>query len=293
MSDSPIDPDQFTREGSITKTYYRDVYSAIEPSKPRFSQEDRVTIITGAGKGIGRAIARSHAQSGVKGLVLITLSMSSAEETKKVVQAEFPSVEILTLPTDIVDEKAVARTFDVIKDKFGTAHTLVNNAGVFAPGAPIVESDSVTWWNDFEINVRGTYHVTAAFLRLTTQTPQVKPTVVNLISSIALTPPTLSSYFISKLGVAKFTEFVTAENPHVTAYSLSPGIVLTSMTLESFKPFARDSAELTGAVTVYLATKRPTYLNGRHLSVNWDLEELETRQSEFASSDKLQIGQFV
>ncbi|KAJ5758751.1 hypothetical protein N7520_005907 [Penicillium odoratum] len=293
MSDSPIDPDQFTRGGSITKTYYRDVYPAIEPTKPEFSQTDKVTIITGAGKGIGRAIARSHAQSGVKGLVLITLSESSAEETKKVVQAEFPSVEILTLPTDIADEKAVSRTFDAIKNKFGTAHTLVNNAGVFAPGASIAESDSATWWSDFEINVRGTYHVTAAFLRLTAQTPEIKPTVVNLISTIALTPPTLSSYFISKLGVAKLTEFVTAENPHVTAYSLSPGIVLTSMTLDSFKPFAKDTAELTGAVTVYLAAKRPEYLNGRHLSVNWDLEELETRQSEFASSDKLKVGQFV
>ncbi|KAJ5629997.1 oxidoreductase short chain dehydrogenase/reductase family [Penicillium herquei] len=293
MSDSLIDPDQFTREGSITKTYYRDVYPAIEPSKPEFSQKDKVTIITGAGKGIGRAIARSHAQAGVKGLVLITLTESSAEETKKIIQAEFPSVEILTLPTDIADEKAVARSFDTIKDKFGTAHTLINNAGVFAPGAPIAESDSAVWWSDFEINVKGTYHVTAAFLRLVAQAPEVKPTVVNLISSIALTPPTLSSYFISKLSVAKLTEFVAAENPHVMAYSLSPGIVLTSMTLDSFKPFAKDTAELTGAVTVYLAAKHPEYLNGRHLSANWDMEELEIRQSDFASSDKLKVGQLV
>lgn len=54
MSDSPIDPDQFTRAGSITKTYYRDVYPAIEPSKPEFAQADKVSIITGAGSGIGR-----------------------------------------------------------------------------------------------------------------------------------------------------------------------------------------------------------------------------------------------
>ncbi|KAJ5372041.1 oxidoreductase short chain dehydrogenase/reductase family [Penicillium concentricum] len=292
MSDS-IDADQFTRMGSITKTYYRDVYPAIEPTKSEFSQTGKVTIITGAGKGIGRAIARSHAQSNVKGLVLITLSESSAEETKSIIQAEFPSIEILALPTNIADEKSVARTFEAIKEKFGTADTLINNAGVFAPGAPIVESDGATWWSDFEINVHGTYNVTAAFLRLIGQTPEIKPTVVNLISTIALTPPSLSSYFISKLSVAKMTEFVTAENPNVTAYSLSPGIVLTSMTLDSFKPFAKDSAELTGAVTVYLAAKRPEYLNGRHLSANWDLEELETRQSEFASSDKLKVGQFV
>ncbi|KAL3467876.1 hypothetical protein BJX64DRAFT_247632 [Aspergillus heterothallicus] len=292
MSDSAVDPDQFTRQGSITKTYYRDVYPAIEPSKPELSQTGKVTIVTGAGKGIGRAIAQTHAKSGVKGLVLITQSAQSAEETKAIVEAEYPSVEVLALPTDILDEKAVARTFEAIKDRFGTAHTLINNAGVFSSVAPIEQSDSATWWKDFEVNVRGTYHVTAAFLRLIAETPDIQPTIVNLVSSIALTPPALSSYFMSKLSVAKFTEFVSAENPRVAAYSLAPGVVLTSMTLDGFKPYAKDTAELSGAVTVYLAAKRPEYLNGRHLSANWALEELETRKDEFALSDKLKVGQF-
>lgn len=43
---------------------------------------------------------------------------------------------------------------------------------------------------------------------------------------------------------------------------------------------------------MYLAAKRPEYLNGRHLSANWDLEELEARKDEFAFSDKLKVGQF-
>lgn len=54
MSDSQVDPDQFTRAGCITQNHYRDVYSTIDPSRPELSQKDRVTIITGAGKGIGR-----------------------------------------------------------------------------------------------------------------------------------------------------------------------------------------------------------------------------------------------
>lgn len=54
MSDSQFDPDQFTRAGCITRKYYRDVYSTIDPSQPELSQKDRVTIVTGAGKGIGR-----------------------------------------------------------------------------------------------------------------------------------------------------------------------------------------------------------------------------------------------
>ncbi|GLA16925.1 hypothetical protein AnigIFM62618_004030 [Aspergillus niger] len=294
MSDSQVDPDQFTRAGCITQKYYRDVYSTIDPSRPELSQKDRVTIVTGAGKGIGRAIARAHAQSGVKGLVLMTQSAQSAEETKAVLQAEFPSVEVLALPTDITDEKAVAQTFDTIKNHFGVAHTLINNAGVFSSIAPVAQSDSNTWWKDFEVNVRGTYLVTAAYLRLiASESADFRPTVVNLISTISLTPPGLSSYFISKLAVAKFTEFITAENPRVATYSLSPGIVHTSMTLDSFKPFAKDTAELPGAVTVYLAVKRPQYLNGRHLSSNWDLAELEAKETELSSSDTLKLGQLI
>ncbi|KAL3482125.1 hypothetical protein BJX99DRAFT_82477 [Aspergillus californicus] len=293
MSALPVDPDQYTRAGSITKTYYRDVYPAIEPSKADLSQAGKIAIITGAGQGIGRAIAQAHAKASIKALVLITQSATTGEATKSVLQAEYPALEILALPTDISNEPAVAATFAAIKARFGTAHTLINNAGVFASKDPLSDSDPAKWWTDFEINLRGTYLVTRAFLQLTQGTETLPATVINLISSIGLTPPGLSSYFMSKLAVAKFTEFLAVENPGVAAYSLSPGIVLTGMTLEAFKPFAKDTAELVGAVTVYLAAKRPEYLSGRHLSVNWDVEELEGRKGEFENSDKLKIGQFV
>lgn len=54
-----------------------------------------------------------------------------------------------------------------------------------------------------------------------------------------------------------------------------------------------DTAELSGGVTVYLAAKQPDYLSGRHLSVNWDLEELEARKEEIGLSEKLKLGQFI
>jgi NAD(P)-dependent dehydrogenase (short-subunit alcohol dehydrogenase family) len=187
-----------------------------------------------------QAIALAHAKAGAAGVVLITQFSQSAEETKSIIEADYPHVKVLALPTDITDEPEVSRSFDVIKSTFGTAHTLINNAGVFSSIATIDQADPATWWKDFEVNVRGTYLVTAAFLRLAAD---IQPTIVNLISTIALTPPSLSSYFVSKLAVAKFTEFLPLENPNVAAYSLSPGIVLTSMTLDPFKPFAKDTGK--------------------------------------------------
>lgn len=191
-----------------------------------------------------QAISLAHAKAGVKGLVLITQSSSSAKETAQVVKAEFPSVEVLALPTDITNQVSVSKTFETIKKTFGVAHTLVNNAGIFSSTDSIETADPATWWKDFEVNVRGTYLVTEAFLRLVSgHSSSVNATVINIISGIGLTPPTLSSYFMSKLAVAKFTEFVDAENAAVTAYSLAPGIVLTSMTQEAFRPFAKDTGK--------------------------------------------------
>jgi hypothetical protein len=54
MSDAAFDPDQFTKAGAITKSYYRDVYPTIDPTKPELSLAGKVTVVTGAGKGIGR-----------------------------------------------------------------------------------------------------------------------------------------------------------------------------------------------------------------------------------------------
>ena len=97
------------------------------------------------------------------------------------------------------------------------------------------------WWNDFDVNTRGAFLVNAAFLRLTKQTPSVRPTVINIVSNVSFAPPNLSSYFSSKVAVIKFTEILQAENPELAAYTLNPGIVNTDITFEGFKPYAKDS----------------------------------------------------
>lgn len=188
-----------------------------------------------------QSIALAHAKANARGIILITRSAASGKETEAAVKAEYPSVEVLALAADISDESAVSETFKTIEQTFGVPHILVNNAGVFSSVEPIDKADPKVWWKDFEINVRGTYLMTAAYLRLLSGNNTVQPTIVNLISIIGLTPPGLSSYFMSKLTVAKFTEFIDAEQPSAVAYSLAPGIVPTSMTLDSFMPFAKDT----------------------------------------------------
>lgn len=109
------------------------------------------------------------------------------------------------------------------------------------PSEVIEKSSSTLWWRDFEINVKGTFLVTARFLQLIKETKPPSPTIVNLTSTVNGAPPNFSSYFTSKVTVVKFTEFIAAENPEVVAYSLAPGTCETDMTLDIFKPFAKDT----------------------------------------------------
>ncbi|KAI1737799.1 hypothetical protein F4680DRAFT_450763 [Xylaria scruposa] len=291
MADQPFDPDVYTKAGVITKSYYRDVYPAVDPTRPDLSQAGKVTIVTGAGRGIGVGIALAHAKSGVRGLVLVGRTADNVEKVKQVIETEYPSVSVLAIAADVSENAAVNELFVKVKETFGVADTLVNNAGVITTPLETVEKVSTdVWWNDFNVNVRGTYLVCASFLRLAAENSTTKSTIVNIVSNISLKPPSLSSYFSSKAALMKFTEVLQVENPGVAAYTVNPGLVHTDATLEAFTPYAKDTAALVGSVTVYLSARQPDHLKGRHLCVNWDVEELEARKEEIEKSNLLTLG---
>jgi NAD(P)-dependent dehydrogenase (short-subunit alcohol dehydrogenase family) len=104
--------------------------------------------------------------------------------------------------------------------------------------------------------------------------------------------PNLSAYGISKLAVLELMTYVAAENPNVLAVALHPGVVDTEMTLDSFKRFALDTPELVGGITVWLAGWQGvtrTFLNGRFVSANWDVEELVQRRDEIEKEGLLKM----
>lgn len=104
--------------------------------------------------------------------------------------------------------------------------------------------------------------------------------------------PNLSAYGISKLTVLELMTYVAAENPNVLAVAMHPGIVDTDMTIEAFQKFALDTPELVGGVGVWLAAwdgVDRSFLGGRFVSANWDVEELVKRKEEIESEGLLKM----
>ncbi|KAF9892300.1 hypothetical protein FE257_002077 [Aspergillus nanangensis] len=288
-----FDPDMPVKADAFTANTYRDVYPAIDPTRPELSQAGKVVVITGGSRGLGRSgFAASFARANAAAIVLLARSASNLAETETFIRDINPATQLLSIPTDVADEASVGSAFEQIVARFGTPHVLVNSAGIVGPLKRIDEADLASWWEPQEINIRGTFLVTSAFLKATGPTPSAPTTIINLTSGAGHSiPPGMSAYSIGKLAVSKFTAFLGEENPDITSVSLNPGIVPTDMgnSVPFMAPFLKDTAELGGGTAVWVASGDKKFLSGRFVSANWDVEELEKRKEEICRDDLLTI----
>lgn len=142
------------------------------------------------------------------------------------------------------------------------------------------------------LNIRGTFLATQQFLQLL-PSPDTPAKIITMTTGAAYQVfPALSAYGISKLAVLELMAYVAAENPNVVATALHPGIVDTEMTKDYFKRFALDTPELVGGVGVWLAGwEGPdrSFLSGRFVAANWDVEDLVGRKEEIVEKELLKM----
>jgi NAD(P)-dependent dehydrogenase (short-subunit alcohol dehydrogenase family) len=207
----------------------------------------QVAAVTGAGSGIGRALAASLAERGCR-LALCDIDKASLEETAELVRGHGP--EVVCDGVDVADRLAVEEWAEKVQRDHGAVNLVVNNAGV-ALGAT-VESMS---YEDFEwlmgVNFWGVVHGTKAFL------PHLKAAghghIVNISSVFGLIGvPTQSAYNAAKFAVRGFTEALRveldAERCGVSCTAVHPGGIRTNIvrnarfdqSIESFGRFGRD-----------------------------------------------------
>ncbi|KAL2810346.1 hypothetical protein BJX63DRAFT_402405 [Aspergillus granulosus] len=287
------DPNLFVKAMAFTKNAYRDIYPAIEPTNPNLSQAGKVIVVTGATRGLGRgfAIAFAHAKPAV--IALLGRSAEALAETEKLVKEINPVTKVLCIVVDVLDEAGISTAFATIVAQCGPPHVLINNAG-YVIMETIAQATVDSFWRVQEINFKGTLIVTKAFLESIESAPKdPRRAILNLTSvSTQHTAVTIDAYTISKVAVSKFTEFLAAEYPSITSISLDPGMVSTDMGvgLDLITPFRFDTVELAGGAAVWLCSGDRKFLSGRHVSVNWDVDELEARREEIVEQNLLSSG---
>ena len=114
-----------------------------------------VAVVTGAGRGIGREIALHQARSGAK-VAVLARTAREIDETASLIGEE--GGVAISLPLDLVDRRVVEHVLDRVASELGPIDLVVNNHGSFRAFGPIWECDPDVWWQDVEINLRGTFH---------------------------------------------------------------------------------------------------------------------------------------
>lgn len=188
-----------------------------------------VAVVTGAGSGIGAAIARAVATRGMR-TVLADVMVARMEALA--VELRAAGARVVCVPTDVSDSEQVQSLADVAVESFGAVNLLVNNAGIETTGR-LWEIDPARWDATIGINVCGVYHGVRAFVpRMIAQAQPAH--VVNLASVGSLTVgPFQTPYIVSKHAVLALTECLfhefAAENIPIGVSAVLPGPVSTAI----------------------------------------------------------------
>lgn len=188
----------------------------------------KVALVTGSGRGIGRAIAIAYAKEGAD-LVL-------ASRTKKQIDAVAKEItdlgrKVLAVPTDVTDRLEVDSMADKLREEFGRLDILVNNAGGGLERNSILESDPDLWIKDVTVNCLSAYIVSHGLVPLIIESGGGK--VINVGSGMGHRPTASgSAYHVGKAGMWMFTQCLAEEvwEHNITVNELIPGPVATKLT---------------------------------------------------------------
>lgn len=215
--------------------------------------KDKVAVITGAGRGIGEAIAVAYAKEGAK----VVCAARSADEIERVAK----EVGGLAIQCDVADEADSKKLIDQTLEAYGRIDILVNNAGKTAREA--THELAVEEWDEvINVTLRGTFLCTK--FALPSMLEREEGIIINVSSGAGLVgPPNRSAYAAAKHGVNGFTKVLYAEyftkgiRPHV----LCPGPTVSRMRSEGFPTEVPESliqVDDIADAALFLATQKGT-----------------------------------
>ena len=241
------------------------------------SLKDKVVLVTGGSRGIGRAIALGFAKQGAKIYINYTSNAAAAEEACAACK-EF-GAQALAIKFDVADSAAVDQAFDQIKNEAGRLDVLVNNAGIASDGLTIRFKDE-EWNKVLAVNLSGSFYCARAASKIMLK--QREGRIINISSVVGeMGNPGQAAYVSSKAGLIGLTKSLAKElaSRNITVNAVTPGFIETEMTsgldeklkAEHFKAIALgrygQAADVAAAVC-FLASNSAGYITGQVLGIN-------------------------
>lgn len=195
---------------------------------------DKLALITGGGRGIGRAIAEAFARAGAQVALLARTEREIEQVATELRQAY--RVKAIARACDVADVESVTRAFAQVTETFGAGvDVLVNNAGI-AESAPLVKTANELWQRHLAVNLSGTFYCTRE--ALPAMLARGWGRIINIASIAGKTgAPYIAAYAASKHGVLGLTRSVALEVAlqGVTVNAICPGYVDTEMTTRALE----------------------------------------------------------
>ncbi len=262
----------------------------------------QVAIVTGGGRGIGRAIALGLAGAGVK------VAVADLDTADTVAAIEANGGQAITKTVDVTDQSAVDQMVRDVEQQFGTVDLLMNNAGVGAQSVGLLwEVDPNQWWRTIDVNLRGPFLCARAVLPGMIRRRRGR--IINMASGAATGDALgITAYSAAKAGLARLTGCLALETRAygIGIFAIQPGFVRTKLVTDSmvaanagsrivqddaaaaaafFEKGGGDSPELAARLVVQLASGKADTLSGRYIDVFDDLDELIRRVDEITRDD--------
>jgi len=215
---------------------------------------DKVVLVTGAGRGIGEAIAGEFARGGA---IVVVSSRNEKKLQALVGRLEREGGRALALCCDIADRKQVADLRTTIEDRVGTVQILVNSAGI-ALAASFVEMSDTVWDDVLTVNLTGPYNCCKTFLPDMLRSGWGR--IITIASTAAKVPYShVSAYTTSKHAVLGLTRSLALETAKlgVTVNAICPGYVDTELTRENARRMADKTGKSVEEVLKLFAERSP------------------------------------
>ena len=238
--------------------------------------KDKVALITGGARGIGRAIAMTFAREGAN-IVVADVNLEIAQQT--VLEIEGLGRKAMALAMDVTNYEMVEEGINKILDKMGKVDILVNNAGITKDNL-LLRMSLADWDAVINVNLKGTFNCIKAVTR-----PMIKQRsgrIISIASIIGLMGnPGQANYAASKAGIIALTKTVAKElaSRNINANAVAPGFIQTEMTAklsEEIKKKMQEAIPLgtlgtpedVANVCLFLASSESSYITGQTITVD-------------------------